>query len=620
LSPLVGRDKSAAVSGPTGSGGPGSSDDDDEDWPGDDLGPGTGYDDEPTFQPRAGLRPFLGPAPASASPTLAPRVGGSDGFVAKTEPPPPPASRFAGPAAAGSAQAGRTRHLIAVGGGRGGVGKSVLSVNLAVYFAQLGRNVVICDAAPEGSNLHSMLGVPDPPLTTREAEEEGAVTPIATSVPGLRLMPTTYDGLTTTPARPSRRSGWLTRIGDVRADYVILHLGSSSSPATLDLFLAADVSICVTVPEPIAIETTYRFLRALFARALRRRLMKERFKLKIIERAILQLPPLASPREVVATIRRYDQSLGVLAARELSRLVARLVVSQTRLRSDLELGTSMSAVAERFLGVQLDYLGNVDHDDAAWLTVRKRSPLLVDSPTSKSARNIERVARRILALLAAKATRGPDAQEDSASLRADAPLTLYDTLAVGRTAADDEIRRAYKRQREIFREGSFPVVSVVSSQALREEQSRIEEAYDTLLDANKRRAYDLATFPDDVPHSAPKRTATSAALAEQLLLQAEVAREVHPETEFTGALLTKVRLSQGVELSDIAQRTKISAAHLRAIEAEVLGDLPALVYVQGFVQEIAKYLRLDPQQVVRSYMRRMRDREADDVPKTSGRL
>jgi flagellar biosynthesis protein FlhG len=81
-----------------------------------------------------------------------------------------------------------------------------------------------------------------------------------------------------------------------------------------------------------------------------------------------------------------------------------------------------------------------------------------------------------------------------------------------------------------------------------------------------------------------------------------------------------VRLSQGVEIPDIAQRTKISAAHLRAIEAEAIADLPALVYVQGFVQEIAKYLRLDAQQVVRSYMRRMREREADDVPKTSGRM
>jgi flagellar biosynthesis protein FlhG len=511
----------------------------------------------------------------------------------------------------------RGRHVIAVGGGRGGVGKSLLAVNLGVYFAQLGRSVVLCDADPNGSNLHSMLGLPGPPLTTREDEEEGAAQPIATPVPGLRLMPTAYDALTTTPSRPTRRSRGLSRLAEVQADYVILHLGAGSSPPTLDLFLGADVSVCVTVPEPIAIETTYRFLRALFARALRRRLMKERFKLKIVERAILQLPPLASPREIVATVRRYDQSLGAGAARELARLTPRLVVSQTRLRSDLELGASMSAVAERFLGVQLDYIGHVDHDDAAWLTVRKRSPLLVDSPTSKSARNIERVARRILALLAAKAQRsGELAQKaEEAAVRTESTLTLYDVLGVGRTAADDEIRRAYKRQRDIFREGSFPIVSVVDAAALREEQARIEEAYDTLLDANKRRAYDLATFPADVPRSAPTRTATGAAQAEMLMLQAEIAREVHAETEFTGALLAKVRMSQGVELSDIAQRTKISTPHLRAVEAESIADLPALVYVQGFVQEIAKYLRLDPQQVVRTYMRRMRERAEDEAPK-----
>lgn len=530
------------------------------------------------------------------------------GFPSPTEPP-PSKDRFS-----------RPRHVIAVGGGRGGVGKSLLSVNLGVYFAQLGRNVVLCDADPSGSNLHSMLGLPDPPLTTRDAEEEGTVSPIATPVPGLRLMPTAYDPLTTTTSRPTRRSHWLTRLSDFGADYVIVHLGAGSSAPTLDLFLAADVSLCVTVPEPIAIETTYRFLRALFARALRRRLMKERFKLKIAERAILQLSPLASPREVVATIRRYDQGLGVAAARELSRLMPRLVVSQTRLRSDLELGPAMSAVAERFLGVHLDYLGHVDHDDAAWLTVRKRSPLLVDSPTSKSARNIERVARRILALLAAKANRSGElaAATEEAAARTDSPLTLYEVLGVGRTAADDEIRRAYKRQREIFREGSFPVVSVVSAPTLREEQARIEEAYDTLLDANKRRAYDLATFRDESPQSAPTRSATSAEQAELLMLQAEVAREVHAETEFTGALLAKVRQSQGVELADIAQRTKISTAHLRAVEAEAVADLPALVYVQGFVQEVAKYLKLDPQQVVRSYMRRLRERAAEDVAPKRG--
>ena len=73
--------------------------------------------------------------------------------------------------------------------------------------------------------------------------------------------------------------------------------------------------------------------------------------------------------------------------------------------------------------------------------------------------------------------------------------------------------------------------------------------------------------------------------------------------------MKKVRESQGVELVDIAQRTKISVTHLSAIENENAGELPAQVYVQGFVQTVAKFLKLDPAQVSKTYMRRLRQSE-----------
>jgi flagellar biosynthesis protein FlhG len=269
----------------------------------------------------------------------------------------------------------------------------------------------------------------------------------------------------------------------------------------------------------------------------------------------------------------------------------------------------MSMVSERFLGIPIDYLGHIEHDDAVWLTVRRRQPLLIDSPTSKSARNVERVARRILALLAAQATRPAEvlAQRDAAHARVKGPTNLYEVLGISRTATDDEIRRAYKRQREIFREGGLAVVSVVSPEALRKEQARIEEAYDTLLDPVRRRAYDLSTFPDDPREQVVERRGTTASAAELGMLQAELAREINAETQFTGALLRKVRESQGIEIIDIAQRTKISASHLNAIENESAAELPAPVYVQGFVQTVAKFLKLDPAQVSKTYMRRLRE-------------
>jgi flagellar biosynthesis protein FlhG len=504
----------------------------------------------------------------------------------------------------------RTRRVIAVGGGRGGVGKTLLTVNLGVYFAQLGREVVVCDTDPFGSNLHGVLGLETPPLVTSEALEEGKAKPVPTIVPGLRLLPTAYDPMTATPIRPSRGSHWARQIDKLDVDYVLLNLGASTTASTLDLFLQADVGVCVTAPEPLAIETTYRFCRALYLRVLRRALTKERFKLRLVERVIEALPPLAPPPTIVAEIKRYDDGVAKVAAQEMLRVAAHLVVGQTRLRSDVELGPNMSLIAERFLGISLDYLGHIEHDDAVWLTVRRRQPLLIDSPTSKSARNIERVARRILALLAARDTKRNEQQARIAAAqpRVDTPATLYDVIGVPRTAADDEIRRAVKRQREIYREGSLPLVSVVTPEVLRQQQARIEEAHDTLLDPVRRRAYDLSTFPDDAPATVPPARNQSAAQAAELaMLQAELSREINAETAFTGALLRKVRESQGIEIADIAARTKISLVHLNALENESFGELPAPVYVQGFVQQVAKYLKLDPAQVAKTYMRRLRE-------------
>jgi flagellar biosynthesis protein FlhG len=506
----------------------------------------------------------------------------------------------------------RARRIIAVGGGRGGVGKTLLTVNLGVYFAQLGREVVVCDADPFGSNLHAVLGLQAPPLASAEVLERGAEL-VSTTVPGLRILPTAYDPITATPVRPSRGAHAMRHLASIEADYIILNLGASTTPSTLDLFQSADVSICVTAPEPLAIETTYRFCRSLYLRLLRRALMKERFKIRLVERVISSLPPLATPPEIVAEMKKYDEAVAAVALEEMGRVTPRLVVGQTRLRSDLELGPAMVGVAERFLGATLDYLGHIEHDDAVWLTVRRMQPLLIDSPTSKSARNIERVARRILALLAAQPARSADdrrAPGPKPAARERGPATLYDVLGVPRTAADDEIRRAYKRQREIFKEGGLAVVSLVDAAALQRERARIEEAHDTLLDPVRRRAYDLSNYPDDPRFTTLPARGTTASAAELAMLQAELAHEINGETQFTGALLKKVRESQGVELADIAQRTKISVAHLAAIESETAGELPAAVYVQGFVQTVAKVLRLDSAQVSRTYMRRFRDASA----------
>ncbi|MEI2638379.1 MAG: hypothetical protein V9F03_05205, partial [Microthrixaceae bacterium] len=233
-------------------------------------------------------------------------------------------------------------------------------------------------------------------LVNPDAAEEGAALPVATSVPGLRLMPSMFDPTTMTQVRPTRASHWFRQIESLDVDYVILHLGASTTSATLELFSNSDVGICVTAPEPLAVESTYRFVRSLYFRALRRALTKERFKWKLVEKAAAALPPLAGPRELIVELRRYDDAVALAAAQQLgARVPPRLVVGQTRLKSDLDLGHSMTVIGERFLGIAFDYLGHIEQDDAVWLTVApdaSRSSSTAPPPRARATSSASRAA------------------------------------------------------------------------------------------------------------------------------------------------------------------------------------------------------------------------------------
>ncbi len=72
---------------------------------------------------------------------------------------------------------------------------------------------------------------------------------------------------------------------------------------------------------------------------------------------------------------------------------------------------------------------------------------------------------------------------------------------------------------------------------------------------------------------------------------------------FGGRALRNARLNLGIELDEIAAATKIDERYLRLIEANQFSELPAPVYLRGFLREFAKALRLEPGLVVDSYMK-----------------
>lgn len=78
--------------------------------------------------------------------------------------------------------------------------------------------------------------------------------------------------------------------------------------------------------------------------------------------------------------------------------------------------------------------------------------------------------------------------------------------------------------------------------------------------------------------------------------------DIPPDAEFNGELLRRVREARGQSLQQVADRTRISKAHLENVEADRYAALPAHVYLRGILMNLARELGLDPLRVSRSYL------------------
>jgi flagellar biosynthesis protein FlhG len=206
-------------------------------------------------------------------------------------------------------------------------------------------------------------------------------------------------------------------------------------------------------------------------------------------------------------------------------------------------------------------------------------------------------------------------------LKPQAEQDHYEALDVPRNATRDEIERAYHLARVTYADDSLAGYSVFQEGEAPLLRDRLELAYRTLSDEATRRAYD-AELEQHARRSAPEpeiERVTAPAVSEsfgvaslppQRRLAFEPADEDPDEedAEYDGERLARVRVRRGIELDEIAGVTKVNPTYLRFIEEERFDDLPAAVYVRGFLKCYARCLGLDPDRVAQSYMRRYEER------------
>jgi flagellar biosynthesis protein FlhG len=290
--------------------------------------------------------------------------------------------------------------IISVGGGKGGVGKSFVSSNLAIFLANMGYNTIAIDLDLGAANLHTYVGekLPSTGLTQFLLDEktslEEFVTP--TQIANLRLISGHNDSLEIPQLEPHQKSRLMTAISSLSADYVIIDLSAGTHETTLDFFLMAQKKLVVLAPEPTSIENAYRFMKAAFFQKIKRFGAQLEVKDLIDElmRDCVRLN-IRSPSDLLTAVSHRNPEKGKLFYQNMKELELDIILNQVRTRKDAEMGHSIKLVCNKYFGLPTDYLGFLEYDNAVWQSLRKHMPLIIEYPHSRLYAQLLSIARHI---------------------------------------------------------------------------------------------------------------------------------------------------------------------------------------------------------------------------------
>lgn len=209
-------------------------------------------------------------------------------------------------------------------------------------------------------------------------------------------------------------------------------------------------------------------------------------------------------------------------------------------------------------------------------------------------------------------------------------INYYTVLDVDKEASFTEVHNAYLRAKKTFSLSNGQIFQVFTQKEAIEWLNLVEEAYSVIGDQDRRPIYDsqvilnlhskeLPSFSyqkESKPVVAPKPTKIQPVKADDPTPQPGMARtalseyRIDPDFEirisntedFNGDFLRQIRRYKKVDLEEFSKKTCIAIRYLYAIENDNYADLPASVFVRGYIVQYCKFFGLDETQVVSSFM------------------
>jgi flagellar biosynthesis protein FlhG len=245
---------------------------------------------------------------------------------------------------------GRKNRIVTISSGKGGVGKTNLSVNMALAYARMGKKVVVMDADLGLANVNIMLGMTPRYNLYHVIKKQKTIREILVDTDyGISIVAGASGFSQIANLSEEERQNFIDGMDTLTAaDIVIIDTGAGVSSNVLDFIAAADDAVIVTTPEPTAITDAYGIIK------------------------------------IIATeLESLDMGL-------------KLVVNRAKGAADAKkVADRVTSIAGQFLNLKVDYLGFIYEDNSVIQAVLRQKPFMVIDPKCKASQCVQHIVDRL---------------------------------------------------------------------------------------------------------------------------------------------------------------------------------------------------------------------------------
>ncbi len=288
--------------------------------------------------------------------------------------------------------------ILSFGGGKGGIGKTVITANLANLLSYQGKRVLLADLDLGGSNTHTVLGIEpgDKNLHHFLKREEKDLFPLIFRPPGFSFdfLPGLVNALPEISIPAAQRQKIIRHLMKMKYDYILLDLGAGITPHILDFF-NIDRGIVIVIPEPTSVENLYRFIRSAFTRKLMQ--LKSGPIWKKLLRDILDKPRSFYGKDILVLREKIGEKFPEMVRVvdiAIEKFEPWLIVNMSDEEDDF--GEDIPEIASKLLGLKVKLIGRVPYERRIMDDIRRRrltTRIASDSPFTKA---LSKIADKIL--------------------------------------------------------------------------------------------------------------------------------------------------------------------------------------------------------------------------------